>query len=77
MVGPPQSSAISTLIAVLGSGHTRKQINAFEAVIRHAKKHARGVDVRLKAVLRRMQLTLHATRRAPHGSSRLVSAIRL
>ena len=54
---------------VSGTGHTREQINPFDAVIHNAKTSASQV------VISRMQLTLHATRRTPHGASRLVLAM--
>ena len=50
-----------------GSGHTGNQINYFDAVI-HEKSTS-------QAVLRRMQLSLNATRRTPHGASRLMLAM--
>ena len=56
-------------IAVSGSGHTGKKINSFDAAI-HMQESPPS-----QAVLRRMQLTLHATRRTTHGSSRLVLAM--
>ena len=52
-----------TPTAVAGSGHTRKQINPFDAAIRMQESPPH------KRVLRRIQLTLHATRRTPHGAS--------
>ena len=52
-------------IAVSGRGHTGKQINSFDAAI-HMQESPR------QAVLSRMQLTLHATRRTPRGALRLV-----
>ena len=52
-----------------GSGHTRKQINSFDAVIHMQERPAS------KAVLCWMQLTLHAARPTPHGASRLVEAM--
>ena len=42
----------------------------------HTQESRRGVAKSvLRAVLGRMQFTLHATRRAPHGASRLVQAM--
>ena len=46
---------------------TRKRVNSFEAVY-HCKSAS-------QAILSRMQLPLDATRRTPHGASRLVQAI--
>ena len=40
-----------------------------------ARKCAQGAEVRLRAVLGRTQLNLHATRRTPHGASRLVQTM--
>ena len=56
-------------MAVSGSGHSGKQINSFDAVIHMQEKSASN------AFLSRMQLTLHETRRTPHGASRLVLAM--
>ena len=64
----PTRQLHSNPIAVSGSGHTAKQIKSFDAVP-YAKKSAS------QAVLSRMQLTLQATRRTPHGASRLVLAM--
>ena len=49
--------------AVSGSGHTRKQ------TIRRCHPYRRKSDS--QAVLSTIQLTIHATRRTPHGASRL------
>ena len=65
----PTRQLHSNPIAVSGSGHTGTQIKSFEAVIHMKIKSAS------QAALSRMQLTLHATRRTPHGASRLVLAI--
>ena len=43
----PAKQIQSTLIAVAGSGHTKKQTNAFEVVILYARKYAQGAEVRL------------------------------
>ena len=67
----PARQSHGMLIAVSGGGHTRKQINEFVGVIHMQKKSIS------KAVLSGMQLTLHATRRTPRGSSRLVRAMSL
>ena len=54
-------------IAVSGSGHTGDQINSLKlsSICKSASQ----------AVLGKMQFTLHATRRTPHGASRLVQAM--
>ena len=54
-------------MSVSGSGHTGKQIDSFDAVIRmqESPSHKRF----------RMQLTLHATGGTPHGAWRLVLAM--
>ena len=53
----------------------RKQSNSFDAVI-HVQERTRIVtESASKEVRRRMQLTLHAIRRTPHGDSRLVLAM--
>ena len=67
MVRHPRGSYTYPIITVSGRGHTRKQINSFEAVIycKFASQEFLG----------RMQLVLHATRRPPNAASRLVQAI--
>ena len=62
----PMREFHSNPIAVSASGRTGKPINSFDACHPYAKKDAS------RAVLGRMQLTLHATRRTPHGGWRLV-----
>ena len=57
----------STPIVVSGSTHTGNLINAL--------KLSSMCKSALQAVLSRMQLTLHATRRPPHGASHLVQAL--
>ena len=69
VVKAPMRHFHSNPIAVSGSGHTGKQ-NQF---IRRCHSYARNSAA--QAVLSRMQLTLHATRRTPHGASRLVLAM--
>ena len=56
-------------IAVSESGHTRKQNRFIGRCHPYARKSAS------QAVLGRMRLTVHATRRTPHGASRLVLAV--
>ena len=56
-------------IVVSGSGHTRKQINSFDACHPYARESAS------EEVLSMMQLTPHATRPTPHCASRLVQAM--
>ena len=53
-------------IGVPGSGHTGKQIYSFRRFHPYARKSAS------KAVLHRMQLSVHATRPTSQGASRLV-----
>ena len=60
----PKRQLRSTPIAVSGSGHTGNNINSLN--LPSIRKSAS------QAVLSRVQLTLHATRRTPHGASRLV-----
>ena len=67
----PKRQLHSTPIAVPGSGHTGKLMNSL--------KLSSMIHVQVKSasqgVLCRMQLTLHATRRTPHGASHLVQAM--
>ena len=53
--------------------HTRKQSNSLAVSSMSKKVGTRHKSV-LRAVLERMQFTLHATRRTPRGASRLVQA---
>ena len=64
---PPPLQLHSNPIAVSGSGHTGTQ------TIRRCHPYARKSAS--QAALSRMQLTVHATRRTPHGTSRLVLAV--
>ena len=60
----------------LWSGHTRKQSNSLALSSISKKVGTRCRTSVLRAVLGRMQFTLHATRRTPHGASkRLVQAM--
>ena len=59
----------------LWSGHTRKRCNSLVAVIHKQESRHNVPKSVLRAVLGRMQFTLHATRRTPHGASRLVQAM--
>ena len=56
------------------SGHTRKQSNSLAKSSRKQESRYTVPKFALRAVLERMQFTLHATRRTPHGASRLVQA---
>ena len=49
-------------------------VKDFEAVILHARKSHKVRESASQAVFVRMQLTVHATRRAPQGASRLLGA---
>ena len=69
IVRRPRGSYIVTPLLTPGSGHTGKQINFFEHCHPYARKSAS------QAVLSRMQLSLHATHRKPHGASSLVLAM--
>ena len=53
----------------------QKQTNAFKAVIRTQGSTQKVPKPASQVVHGRMQLTPHATRRTPHGASRLVSAM--
>ena len=69
MVRHPRGSYICTPVAVSGIAHTGQHINSFERCHPYARKSASQV------LLSRKQLTLHATCRAPRGTSRLVRAM--
>ena len=58
----------------LWSGHIRKQGTTSAVIHKPESRHKVPKSV-LRAVLRRMQFTLHATCRTPHGASRLVQAM--
>ena len=68
---PLGSYIVNKPIAVSASGHTRMSINQ----LTRSSIPGRQENPPQKAVLSRMQLTLHATRPAPHSASRLVQAI--
>ena len=68
----PRGSYISITRCCLWSGHTRKQSNSLALFSVSEKVVPNSV---LRGVLGRMKLTLHATRRTPHGASRLVQAM--
>ena len=55
--------------------HTRKQSNSLVAVIHKQEIRHKVLKSVLRVVLGRMQFTIHATRRTPHGASRLVHAM--
>ena len=75
MVRYPQGSHIVIPIAVSGGATTENKVKLIGAVIhKQASRHKVPKSV-LRAVLGRMQFTLHATRRAPHGALRLVQAM--
>ena len=59
----------------LWSGHTRKQSNALALSPINKKVGTRCAEVHLTSGSGRMQFTLHATRRTPHGASRLVQVM--
>ena len=59
----------------LWSGHTRKQSNSLVAVVHKQESRHKVPKSVLRAVLARMQFTLHTTRRTPHGASRLVQTM--
>ena len=59
----------------LRSGHTKKQSISLVAVIHKQKSRHMMPKSVSRAVLGGMQFTLHATRRTPHGTSRLVQEI--
>ena len=65
----------SCIRCCLWSGHTRKQRNSLLAVIHRQESRHQVPKSVLRAVLGRMQFTLHATRRTPHGASRMVQAM--
>ena len=65
----PMRQLHDNLIAVSGSGHTGKQNQSIRRCHPYARKSAS------RAVLSVMQLTIQATRRTPHGASRLVLAM--
>ena len=52
-----------------------KQSNALALIHKQESRHSKVPTSVLRAVLGRMQLTFHATRRTPHGASRLVQAM--
>ena len=60
--------------AASGSDHAGKQFKALDAAIRLQERTHMVPMSASKAVLSRMQLTLRATRRTPHGASCLVQA---
>ena len=74
MVRHPRGSYIVIPIhCCLWSGHTRKRSNALALSSISKKVSTRPKSV-LRAVLGRMQFTLHATHRTPHGASRLAAS---
>ena len=75
MVRPPRGSYIVIPIAVSGVAHQKTKYNSLAlSSISKESRHKVPKSV-LRAVLGRMQFTLHATRRTPHGAWRLVQAM--
>ena len=62
-------------IAVSGTGHTGKQITAFDAVIHTQQIMHKVPKPSSQTVLGRMQPTIYATRQTPHGASNLLQAM--
>ena len=72
----PTRQLHSVPIAASVSGHARKQIKLGRCHPYTSLPQKRSIyKPPSKAVLSRMQLTLHATRPTPHGASRLVPAM--
>ena len=70
-----RGSCIIYPTAISGSAHTGKQAKQVNAVV-HMQESTHNVPKSAsQAVLSRMQLTLHATRRSPHGASCLAQAM--
>ena len=59
----------------LWSGHSRKQSNSLALSSNKQESRHKVPKSILRAILGRMQFTLHATRRTPHDASRLVQAM--
>ena len=66
---PPTRQLHSNTHCCVWIGHARKQSNSLALSISSRHKVLKSVS---RAVLGRVQFTLHATRRTPHGASRLV-----
>ena len=64
-----------SLPSSLWSGHTRKTKQLIGVVIHKQESRHKVPKSVLRAVLGRMQFTRHATRRTPHGASRLAQAM--
>ena len=76
MVRHPRGSYIVIPIAVSGVATPEKsEEELIGAVIDKQESRHKVPKSVLRAVLERMQFTLHATRRTPHGASRLVQAM--
>ena len=75
MVRHPQGSYIVIPIAVSGVATPENRAEVIGAVIHKQESRHKMPKSVLRVVLGRMQFTLHAARRTPHGSSRLVQAI--
>ena len=75
MVRHPRGSYIVTPIAVSGVVTPENTVQLIGAVIYKQESMHKVLKSFLRAVLGRMQFTLHAIRRTPHGASRLVQAM--
>ena len=62
-------------IAVSGVATPENKVTHWRCVTRKQENRHQVPKSVLRAVLERMQFTLHATRRTPHGASRLVQAM--
>ena len=73
MVRHLRGSYIVVPIAISGVVTPENKVQLIGAVIhKQESRHNKVPGSILRAVLGRMQFTLHATRRTPHGASRLV-----
>ena len=72
MVRHPRGSYIAIPIAVSGVATPENQVQLIGTVTHNQESMHKVPKSVLRAVLGRMQFTLHATRRTPHGASRLV-----
>ena len=74
MVGNPRGGYMVYPLLPLQVATPQKQINSFDDVIHVEERPQKPPKSASQAVLSRMQLTFHATRRTPHGASRLVQS---
>ena len=74
MVRHPRGSYIIIPIAVSGVATPENKVQLIDAVIHKQESRRKVQKSALRAVLGRMQFTLHATP-TPHGASRLVQAM--